>query len=536
MTTDTPAPPGRAEIVAAVLPVFAEVLDAPDLTPDSDFFVHGGNSLLAIRVAGRVGRRLGRQVPPAGVLKHPTPDLLAAHLEEEFRGGGAPPIPAPRAGAEADRRPSTAQERVWLLHQLDPDRLDHLVTVALDVDGTVDPAAFTAAWTAVVRRHEALRSRFVKADDDRVAVVVDAEAAPEISVLDLARFPAPVRDRLADERVRLLRTTPVRLDTGPLARFALLRLADRRYRIELAVHHIVCDGWSLDTLLADFLDAYGRALAGRSPALPPPAVSFADYVAWERDVESSRWPDMAVRLARRFADRPADLPLPVDPVAVPAHEDGDDVTVHAPPGLAAAVERARTSFGHTALTFHLTALGVLLARITGVDDLVVAVPVAGRAQTEHEDLVGLFVNTALARVRLGGTSDVRVLLDRNRDEVDELVDCQTFPFDRLVDLLGARRTGTRVPLARVSLAVQNFDDPGTPAPELGFTWQFRDPPERQSKFDLAFTVSDTDGLRLTVTYRPSLFRRATVAAWAGQYLVALEHVVRGVADPEGSGR
>ncbi|MFJ9107691.1 condensation domain-containing protein [Streptomyces sp. NPDC102283] len=521
-----------------------DVLDVARLDRHANFFSLGGNSLLAVRVAGRLSRALGRRVPPTAVLDHPTAQALAGHLAvvPDPAAPGAPGAPAPGdtpgtttgSTADAHRYPlSAAQRRVWLLHEVDPDRLDHLVTVSFEVTGSFDPIVARTAWLRVAGRHEALRTRFEAPDQDGAEPhqVVEHESLTEWSFLDTVRLPEAVRSRVVEERVRLLHRTPLPLRVGPLCRVALLRTAPSRFRLELVVHHILCDGWSLTILVADFLAAYRRVTTGEPEPGPRPH-RFADHVRWERETESSRWPGLADRVARRFEDRPEPLPLPVDPVPVDEHADGDDVSVPLPGALGALVARAGTEGGHTRLTLALAALAVLLRRVSGADDLVVAVPVAGRVRAEDEGTVGLFVNTALARMRLDGVRDAHGLVALARKEVAEVLDCQTYPFDQLVSRLGAPRDGTRMPLARVSLAVQDFADAPPPDPALGFRWAERDPAERQSKMDLAFSLTGggngIEGQALTVTYRPSLFRRPTVLAWAEQYLLALGHVARAV--------
>ncbi|QES47484.1 hypothetical protein DEJ50_06245 [Streptomyces venezuelae] len=554
------AGPGHGAVTGlldATTTVLREVLDLPQVDPQANFFSLGGNSLLAVRVAGRLGRALGRRVPVTAVLDHPTAQALAGHLAADRPEPEPVPVAAPAGPVAADaaadattdavgvthphphpdphRYPlSAAQRRIWLLHDVDPDRLDHLVTVSLEVTGEFDPIVARTAWHRVARRHEALRTRFEPPADgsEEPLQVVEGEPLTEFTFLDTVRFPEAVRTRVVEERIRLLHRTPLPLGSGPLSRVALLRTAPARFRLELVVHHIVCDGWSLAILLDDFLEAYRRVRAGEPGPGPSPS-RFAEHVRWERETESARWPALADRVAGRFAGRPEPLPLPADPVPVDEHADGDDVSVPLPASLTAALARAGTEGGHTRLTLALAALAVLLRRVSGADDLVVAVPVAGRVRPEDEGTVGLFVNTALARIRLAGVTDVHTLLARARAEVAEVLDCQTYPFDRLVGRLGVPRDGTRMPLARVSLAVQDFAESPGPGPGLGFRWVEHDPAERQSKLDLAFSLTGGgSGARqqtLTVTYRPSLFRRPTVRAWAEQYLLALDNVTRAVA-------
>ncbi|MFJ8692610.1 condensation domain-containing protein [Streptomyces roseolilacinus] len=529
-------PSDPAELREVTTAVLREVLGVPEVLPDDDFFALGGNSLLAVRVAGRLSRVVQRRVPVTAVLDHPSARALADTLSPapgaripDTEGDRAAPAVAPHGPAVGTdvRNPLTAaQRRVWLLHAVDPERIDHLVTSSFRITGAFDPAVARTAWTSVVRRHEALRTRFEE-DDGETVQIVDPEPLTDFRYLDLTALDEAVAARVVSEQVRLQRGTPLDLVTGPPARVLLLRTAPDTYRLEVVVHHIVCDGWSVAVLFDDFLDAY-RATVRGEPEAPPPAHRFSDHVRWEREVESRRWPGMTERVARRFEGRTDHLPLPVDPRDVDEHEDGDDVELPVPPEVSAALAGIGKVTGYTRLTPALAALGILLHRISGTDDVLIAVPVSGRVRPEDEATVGLFVNTALARVRLAGARDVPKLLARVHEEVQEVLDCQTFPFDHLVSRLAPHREAGRMPLVRVSLAVQDFAEPAAPPPGLGFGWEWSDPPERQSKLDLAFSLwgggAGAAERSLTITYRPSLFRRSTVEAWGEQYLVALGRV------------
>lgn len=60
--------------------LMAEVLGKPDLGIHSDFFAHGGHSLLALRLAAEYERRVGTGLRVADIFHFPTAATLAAHL------------------------------------------------------------------------------------------------------------------------------------------------------------------------------------------------------------------------------------------------------------------------------------------------------------------------------------------------------------------------------------------------------------------------------------------------------------------------
>ncbi|PWC38162.1 non-ribosomal peptide synthetase [Azospirillum sp. TSO22-1] len=77
-----PPAPGLESRLAAI---FAELLELERVGADDDFFAIGGHSLLAMRLAARIRRDLGRPVSVSQIMVSPTVARLAAHLSEVKR-------------------------------------------------------------------------------------------------------------------------------------------------------------------------------------------------------------------------------------------------------------------------------------------------------------------------------------------------------------------------------------------------------------------------------------------------------------------
>ena len=506
--------------------VMAEVLGIPAIAAEDDFILLGGTSMHAIRIAQRLSRQWRRTVRTVDVLGHPTPAALAEYLAHLPVDNGLSQ-PVTLSSAEQLQWPlSSAQRRIWMLHELDPARLDHLVTISLELHGVVDLATLSAAWTSVLAHHPTLRMRVSVVADEPFAIV-DAESSAVIPYLDLVRLPVKLHERLITERLSKLRNEPIALEAGPITRALLIRREDRLYQLELIVHHIACDGWSLALLVDDLVSAYVQIREGQQPELPSSPATYANYVAWEREVETVQWDEMEDHILQRLTPLPEALRLPIEPKDWDEHQDGDEIILPIDEALVLGLGRTRAARRETSLTLGLAALGILLARLTGQDTMIVAVPVANRPAPEYERIVGDFVNTALVRLDLSHTTDLNELLRRVGDQTADVLATQSFPFDRLLSRLRLRGFRYDTPGGRVALAIQNFLRAEEPPAEAGFSLSWLEPAERQSKFDLVFTLDESLGSsRLIVTFRPSLFRKETVEAWAGQYLAALAHLVR----------
>ncbi|XYI02620.1 non-ribosomal peptide synthase/polyketide synthase [Sorangium sp. So ce1128] len=295
------APRGPAE--EALAAIWAQVLGRERVSVEDSFFALGGDSILAIQVVGRA-QRVGLGLSVRQVFQHPTVAALAAV---------ATTASAPRAeqGLVTGAVPLTPIQR-WFFERdlLDPHHFNQ--SVLLEAQQPLDPALLARALHQLARHHDALRLRFERAQhgwQQRCADLDGHDPLP-LAVLDLADTPDDQLP-LAIERSCAALQASLQLDTGPLARAALLMLGPARpSRLLLAAHHLVIDGVSWRILLEDLLTAYGQLLDARPVQLPFKTTSFQRWAERLAELASSQALLQQLPFWTRGAD---DLPsLPVD--------------------------------------------------------------------------------------------------------------------------------------------------------------------------------------------------------------------------------
>jgi hypothetical protein len=222
---------------------------------------------------------------PAGKLQ-----AAAEKLKQRRRAAGSAPAAMPPPRPAGPLPLSFAQERLWFLDQLVPGSSFYNLAEPLQLTGRLDPAAMAAALSAVMVRHEVLRTSFPSAGGKPLQRIrAPQEARLELPVADLSALP-PQRGR--QEALRLAAeeaTRPFDLAAGPLLRAVLLHLgpapagrAAERWVALLTLHHIAADGWSMGVLVREFGELYAAARAGRPARLPPLVWQYADYALWQR--------------------------------------------------------------------------------------------------------------------------------------------------------------------------------------------------------------------------------------------------------------
>ena len=367
---------------------------------------------------------------------------------------GAPITAQPRDGRTFPCTP--AQRRIWLADQFDTARAAiPNATFGLRLDGPLRIEALEAAFAAVVRRHEAMRTVYVVEDGRPRQLVLDTGPAP-VDLVDLTGTGDP------DEHAAAAAAERFDLGRGPLFRATVLRLAEDRHVLLFAGHHIAFDEQSVAIVERDLAAAY----AGRLDGTPGPALQYADYATWLADTPAAG--DRLGHWRERFTPPPSDLTLPfaVDPGRRTADEDGATRSVRTtlPP---ATLDRLRPDPSTTPFVLLMALLDVVLMRYTGRRDLCVGTVSSGRARVELEPVVGCFLNPVAVRTDLRGAATFGEVVRRVRHAVVEAF-TREVPFEEVVAAVNPPRRPGVHPLFQAALhlhrhRVDHGDWPGLTA-------------------------------------------------------------------------
>ncbi|WP_231883914.1 condensation domain-containing protein, partial [Alcanivorax sp. HI0044] len=161
--------------------------------------------------------------------------------------------------------------RLWTIHQLEPDNTAYHLIAAFELNGALDVSRLLRALDAVVQRHESLRTRFVEEGGEGLQQIGTDSLIVEQR--DARMLDGNARQTLADEHAHRLFV----LGSDSPLRVQLLQLSDQGWRLQLVMHHLVSDGWSMDVFFADLAQAY---LSDAS--LPELAIQYADYALWQK--------------------------------------------------------------------------------------------------------------------------------------------------------------------------------------------------------------------------------------------------------------
>ncbi|MGH6809245.1 MAG: aminotransferase class III-fold pyridoxal phosphate-dependent enzyme, partial [Ensifer adhaerens] len=436
---------------------------------------------------------------------------------------------APATVAVIAARPSTAplteaQKEIWLAAQVGDEAscsFNESFTMALD--GPLDRERLGRALDAVVARHDALQIRFGRAGDhfefipDFELDVADIDLAGESDGEALFR-------QLIDEDAR----TAFDLANGPLVRASIVRMASDSHRLVFTAHHIVCDGWSVNVLIEELAAIYSAYVCNVEAGLAPP-LSFATYA-------TDLAPNAEISNATeqfwlgQYRDVP-DLPdMPLDrPRSDRRSFAGGTVTGNIEAETYKALKKAGAKSGATLFSTLLAALQIMISRLSGQDDIVVAVPSAGQSLLDGQTLVGHCVN--LLPLRQTVSSDSR--FDEHLKATQQLVlgafEHQDYTYGTLVRKLGVKRDTHRLPLTEIQFNLERVPD------NLefgGLQTRIASNAKAFSNFDMFFNLTEgPKGVRIDVDYNAEVFERSTIERWIGHFATLVTALAADITRP-----
>lgn len=407
---------------------------------------------------------------------------------------------------------SFAQRRLWIIDSLLPGNRAYNVPVVLRTSTPPDPAALADALEVVIRRHEVLRTVFVSSDGVPVQRV-GPEYRPAIETRDVSAEddPGTAADQVVHSWIRL----PFDLAAGPLLRVLLVQVAPDEHLVVLTVHHIVCDGWSIETLFRELDALYAQMRDGTPADLPKLEHQYIDYAIWQRGrLSGPRLGQLTDYWRDRLDGAPGLLQLPLDaarPVHATANAGSHQFTYSRQlrDDILAFAAATRT----TPSVVVLVCFDVLLQRFCAQDDIVVGVPAAGQTHSALQGMIGYFVNTLVMRMDLAGHPSLNEAVRRGHDFTAGMFANQDMPFEKLVVELQSDRYPTVTPIFQVMFNFQTASNDRRRLPNLDADLVPFD--SGLVRFDLEFNMFvSEDGMGGTWLFNRDLLSPAAVARMA----------------------
>ena len=415
------------------------------------------------------------------------------------------------------------QRRVWIIEQFQPGTPLYNVTRAIRMRGPLNRGALKSALQSLLDRHEVLRTTCHMLDGGPVQRI-NASSELQLPVIDL-RTAAEDRDSaewLLQQRLTAEGRRGFDLSADLMLRAALFQLADNEHVLQVTIHHVACDGWSLRLLFNELAGLYGGFCSDQMTELAPIGLRYVDFARWQQEPQQRELLEERVQWwKRQLAGAPPVLELATDRRR-PQIQSGSGAVqpLRIPSDLLEQLEMFCREEDATLYMALLAGFFILLHRYTGMEDFLVGSATAGRHRPETQGIVGFFVDIIVLRADLSGEPTSRQVLQRVRQTVIDAVQHSDMPFDRLVESLDLPRDLSRHPLFQVL-----FNAPPQYSLELhDLQVSPVDVDLQVSRFDLTMTFADGANRTTGMTWNTDLFNADTVQRMLGHYCVLLKAV------------
>jgi amino acid adenylation domain-containing protein len=427
---------------------------------------------------------------------------------------------------------SFAQQRLWFIDQLEGENSVYNVPFFWQISGILNINALEKAILEIIHRHEILRTSFSIVNESPIQII-HTQPELKIEILDWRQVAEKDKFSKAKHLATAELKQPYDLAKAPLLRVKLLQLADacgeRSYQshlLLLVIHHIVCDGWSMDIFRKELFTLYTTFCNGESSSLPSLSLQYADFAHWQRSyLQGENLNKQLNYWQQQLAEINALLELPTD-YQRPSVQSfkGRSEFLEIDLNLTQKLKRLSQESGTTLFMTLLAVFALLLSRYSNQNDIVVGSAIANRNRQEIEPLIGFFVNTLALRTNLQGNPSCRELLQRVKQVTLDAYDHQDLPFEKLIDELGLERSLAHHPLFQVAFGLQSGTPEKIELPGLTLTrfeWE-----NTTTFFDLSLIFRETpQGLTGEWEYASDLFEAQTIQRMTGHLQVLLKGIV-----------
>lgn len=501
----------RDEWEARLVEIWREILQIEQIGIYDNFFELGGHSLRVAELTSRVFQEWSVEIPLKAIFDLMTIEKLADYIRRAD--------PAMRGRIEAaevsEYYPmSSAQKRMFILHQLMGPNTVYNLPLGLTIEGDLEIARMEDVLHQLIQRHESFRTSFGLRNEEGVQMI-----HPTVE------FKLGFMEALESQIHQVMRefVKPFDLGQAPLLRGLLLKLGEKRHFLILDIHHIIFDGVSAGIMIDEFSRLY------HGEALEPLRIQYKDYAVWQNQyLHSEEMKAQEQYWLSQFADDLPLLQLPCDfPRPSLQNFEGDGFDIELGEQLTAMLHQLAKETQTSLFMVLLSIYTLMLVKCSGQEDIVIGTPIAGRSHLDLSQLIGMFVNTLPLRMTVKRSMKYRAFLAEVRKIAMQGYANQDYQMEELVNRLKLERRSDHNPLFDVTFTMQNMNTHKLSENSThGLVLKRDNFQNSTSKFDLAlFGLEVEQGILLRFEYCKKIFKKETVANFAAYFTRIAEQVV-----------
>ncbi|MEI2467892.1 condensation domain-containing protein, partial [Niallia taxi] len=490
VTIDYVAP--KSDIQKVIADIWSDILEVEKVGIYDNFFDLGGHSLKATILIAKLHKSFNVDVPLSELFEYPTIKHISDYIEKSSKSIYEAIKPCDK---NEYYETSSAQKRMYMIQNMENGTLYNMPIIC-ELEGDINEKRVEGAFQKLIARHEILRTYFEQ---------IDGKIVQKLKTNQFFILEKDYRDDMNPKEMLDSFIRRFELNQGSLFRAKLVISKEKTYLL-VDMHHIISDGVSLKILIKEFMDFYNGKI------LEPLPLQYKDFAVWQsRLMDSEKIKQQKDYWMQKFQDEVPVLNLPYDyPRPSQQNYEGNMRTFNLDKVQTEALRGIARETGSTMHMVLLTAFNILLSKYSRQEDIVIGVPIAGRAHDEVQDMVGMFVNTLALRNKTEGTLSFMELLNNVKQDSILAYENQSYQFEELVDSLQLKRDTSRHPLFDVMFSFNNAEKEEDIITD-GLKLKRLDIKENISKFDMTLHVIEKESTLLySFEYCTKLFDMQTI--------------------------
>lgn len=511
----------NTETERSLCEIWQQVFNVESIGIHDDFFMLGGNSLLAMQIVSKINNTLSTDLPVKDIYENKTISELAERVENT---GKAELLPLERVVTEGHGPISYPQLGAWGIANMEGFKTFYNMVNSMIIDGPLNVAALRQSLQMLIERHETLRMHFA-VDNEQIVLVVDESQEVDFPLMDLTSETEEQANNALNQLIDDEETTLFDLHQGRLIRGVIVKLAEQRHAFVLTMHHLISDGWSINIFKQELAQCYHAYSQQNQANLEPLSIHYSDFAYWQHKWhDTDKYRQQIAFWHDKLASFKCERPFPID---TDANLTDTGVMRYLNLSILATlfsdVEQFAAKQGTTLYTLLMAALHLSLYRYSGLSHQMVYSPIAGRSRPELESSIGLYVNM----ISILSEIDDKVSLTDFAEQIKQTIyDAQAnADVSMLVMMQQADFTLPVFPCVVFNyIDLPNSTDWMLPGLQVELIERDKDNKPCLTALDL-FIQKTEQGVDMFMGYNTSLFKGETIELINGFYQQVLEAMV-----------
>uniref|UniRef100_A6VYF8 Amino acid adenylation domain n=1 Tax=Marinomonas sp. (strain MWYL1) TaxID=400668 RepID=A6VYF8_MARMS len=511
------------DIEKKVCSVISDVLKITNVGLENNFFLIGGNSILAATLIKKINNGFGTRLPVDVIFDNQVVADLCRLVEQ------SQPLSAGRGeqiNSSIEPAMSIQQKRLWFIDKLEDGAPAYNIPITLKFNDKVNIRALEYTLANIVHRHESLRMRFMK-DSEDVIVGEENQSIPIEKICIDGLNEGLLQEVLNNQYFKEI-SKPFDLSQPCKIRAKVISLEDFYDVLVITIPHIVFDGESVDLFTNEFVSHYHNYFDGGAEELPELECNYRHFVEWQKNnVEDGLFKQNVEKLKNSLKNAPSVHRLPADSPRYSDDSDyaGNTIIYEIDKNLSSTFKEFCKENEISIFMGFLSLYSMLISRYSNEPEVVISSPISNRPDSKFDNIIGLFINTIVYRVSVENSNDLTQFLERVKQVCIDSYKNKDVPFEVLVDALQPERILSRNPVSQLMINYYEVEDFTDRLGEIGCeTIKLQYP---FSKYDLALNVVSTgDKLSLNWNYSTHLFSEETVRGFISSFVCMMECVCR----------